>query len=930
MQKKSLPELALQERPLVPLAVECMGKAFSSEDARRAHYTELLRERLRDPEFRKIPGFPQASDEDILRLSDPPYYTACPNPFFPELATTYCRQYDPSENYQREPLAVDVSEGKTDALYKAHGYHTKVPHLAIVPSILHYTRPGDVVLDGFAGSGMTGIAAQWCGTPSAEYRQKLESEWKRDGRAMPQWGARRSVLNDLSPAAAFIAANYNLPFDIAEFARAAERIFAEVDAEIGWMYDTHHTDGRSARLDYIVWSEVFACPQCAGEIVFVHEALDEESKRVRDEFPCPSCGKIVNKDTLERSFTAFVDPALGTPMKRIRLVPVFKVYQVDGVRHEERVVSFDRELLDRIERLPYPPEVPTLAFPIKAMTHGSRLEPKGFRHVHHLFLPRQAHALAALWRAALRVADPRLRNALFFLIEQAIWGMSVLNRYQPIQQGRPGGSQVNRQLSGVYYVASQIAEVSPWYNLQPRVGRLTTQAFATPYAKSGAAWVSTGDCAHLGLPGLSIDYVFTDPPFGANIPYADLNIVVEAWHRVLTDAGHEAVVDERKAKGLHEYQDMMRRCFAEYHRVLKPGRWMTVVFSNSSNAVWRAIQEAIGAAGFVIADVRTLDKQQGSYRQVTSTAVKQDLVISAYKPTERLARTLELGSGSADAVWAFVREHLAKAAQPVLVGDEVQVLGERTAQMLHDRMVAVHVQRGLTVPLDTAEFLKGLAAGFAMRDGMYFLPEQVAAYDRARARAKGVGQLDLFVQDEATAIQWVRQRLGVKPQSFADLQPQFMKELRNWPRHERALELRDLLRDNFIEYDGDGEVPPQIHDYLSTQYHDLRSLSKTNPKLVAKASGRWYVPNPAKQADIDKIRARALLREFEAYLEGGATRLKSFRTEAVRAGFKAAYDRRDWQLIVRVARRLPEQVLQEDEKLLMYYDVAATRLGDDA
>ena len=68
-------------------------------------------------------------------------------------------------------------------------------------------------------------------------------------------------------------------------------------------------------------------------------------------------------------------------------------------------------------------------------------------------------------------------------------------------------------------------------------------------------------------------------------------------------------------------------------------------------------------------------------------------------------------------------------------------------------------------------------------------------------------------------------------------------------------------------YDGDGEVPPQIHDYLSQQYHDLRGLSKTDPKLVSRARGRWYVPNPAKQADIDKLRARA---EREAAADAGA------------------------------------------------------------
>ena len=115
-------------------------------------------------------------------MSDPPYYTACPNPFLADFVAHYGRPHDPDEEYQREPYAVDVSVGKTDLLYRAHPYHTKVPHLAIVPSILHYTKPGDVVLDGFCGSGMTGVAAQWCGTAPESYRKELEGRWKSEGR----------------------------------------------------------------------------------------------------------------------------------------------------------------------------------------------------------------------------------------------------------------------------------------------------------------------------------------------------------------------------------------------------------------------------------------------------------------------------------------------------------------------------------------------------------------------------------------------------------------------------------------------------------------------------------------------------------------------------------------------------------------------------
>ena len=303
----------------------------------------------------------------------------------------------------------------------------------------------------------------------------------------------------------------------------------------------------------------------------------------------------------------------------------------------------------------------------------------------------------------------------------------------------------------------------------------------------------------------------------------------------------------------------MRACFEEYARVLKPGRWMTVVFSNSANAVWRAIQEALGTAGFVVADVRTLDKQQGSYRQVTSTAVKQDLVISAYKPTEALAERFALGTSSPESAWAFVTEHLGHVPIFSSVEGVADVIAERTAQVLHDRMVAFHVQRQLSVPLSTAEFLVGLNQRYPERDGMYFLPTQVAEYDRKRNTAAELRQLSLFVIDEASAIQWVRRELQDKPRSFQDLQPTFMREIQNWAKHEQTVELKEILRQNCIHYDGNGPVPSQIHSYLSTNFKELRNLAKDDPALIAKAADRWYVPDPSKQIDLEKLREKALL-----------------------------------------------------------------------
>ena len=253
--------------------VECLGLTFENDKERREYFLEKLRKKLKDPEFRNIEGFPIGADEDILALSDPPFYTACPNPFIEEFIRHYGKPYDPDRQYSREPFSVDVSEGKTDPIYKAHTYHTKVPHLAIVPSILHYTEPGDVILDGFCGSGMTGVAAQWCASAPDSYKRQVEAHFEKQGRTKPAWGARRVVMNDLSPAATFIAANYNLPFDVGVFSSAAGQILDSVVHEVDWMFETLHSDGTTkGRVDFTVWSEVFSCPDCSREIVFYNEA----------------------------------------------------------------------------------------------------------------------------------------------------------------------------------------------------------------------------------------------------------------------------------------------------------------------------------------------------------------------------------------------------------------------------------------------------------------------------------------------------------------------------------------------------------------------------------------------------------------------------------------------------------------------------------
>jgi hypothetical protein len=878
--------------------VECLGVTFPSDDARRQYFLEKLRQKLNDPEFRGTEGFPIGDDEDILAVSDPPYYTACPNPFVDEFVSQHGRQYDPAEPYQRLPFAADVSEGKTDPIYTAHSYHTKVPHKAIMRYILNYTDPGDIVFDGFCGTGMTGVAAQLCESraevTSLGYRVGdgglIFDPSEATGKPVSKLGARRAILNDLSPAAAFIAANYNSPFDVPSFQKTATRFLQELSEEYGWMYQTLHTDGKTkGRINYTVWSDLFDCAQCSKEIVFVHAALDAKTGSIRDSFPCPHCGAISTKDGLSLLYETKHDAALGHTVSQPRRIPVIINYTANGTKHEKKPDHDDLALLKRIAALPIPAYVPTVELPDMQMRRVGRMQPAAITHIHHFFLPRALHILASLWQKASSYSDRRLRNALLFFVEQAIWGMSLLNRYSPSHF-----SQTNRALSGVFYIASQISEVSPWYNLEGKLKRLVS-AFSTMKTNSDAVVVTNQDLASISLLDNSIDYVFTDPPFGENIYYSDLNILVESWHRVRTAPTKEVIVDRLKGKTLLDYQRMMQSCFVKYYRVLKPGRWMTVEFHNSRNSVWNAIQEALQHAGFVIADVRTLDKKQGSFQQVVSgNTVKQDLIISAYKPNGGLEERFKTKAGTDEGAWEFVTTHLKQLPVFVAKNGRSEAIAERQGYLLYDRMVAFHVQRGYPVPLATAEFHAGMHQRFPERDGMYFLVNQVSEYDRKRLEVKGVEQYELFVSDEKSAIQWVRRQLSDEPMTYKQLQPIYMKEAqRVWEKHELPLELRTILEQNFVE-DNNGE---------------------------------WRAPDPQKESDLEQVRHRFLIKEFQQYL-GTKGKLKVVRMEALRAGFKECWQKKDYTSILQMAKRVPEAVIEEDQALLMYFDNASLLAGE--
>ncbi len=845
---------------------------------------------------RHIEGFPIAKDEDIIALSRPPYYTACPNPFIADFIAEHGTPYDEAtDDYHREPFAADVSEGKNDPIYNAHSYHTKVPYKAIMRYILHYTKPGDIVFDGFCGTGMTGVAAQMCGCPDSIFKAQIEHEMQDDH---VQWGIRNAIVNDISPAATFIASKYNQRWDIQSFETSVNHLLEECEKELGWMYQTlHRQNGRVitgidgnpiiGRIVNVIWTDLFVCPSCGGTINFWTDAIDHDAGCVLDTFTCPKCGSKLTKRDVEHAKESSADVYTGKVYTYNKTKPVVVNYVVAGKRYAKEPDEHDFETLKRIDELPADRWVPFYEWPDGEKTS----EPKnaGLFSVHTLYTRRNLVALALIRDYVEKSDDPYLG----FLLSSMLIRSTKMSRVHIKKYFFGGGGWNGGNLAGTLYIPSTPVETSVFDQVREKMASMPRAMKSGIIGINACVTTQSATCMRQ-IPENTVDYIFTDPPFGSNINYSELNYIWEAWLKVLTDNTAEAIMSSTQKKKLTEYQSLMEGAFREYYRILKPSHWMTVEFHNSKNAVWNAIQESLARAGFIVADVRVINKQQGSFNQVNAAgAVQQDLVISAYKPRESFVREFQQRAGEPEMAWEFVRQHLRNV--PVTADGnrdgKLDIIAERQDYLLFDRMVAWHIMNGIPVPMDAHTFYDGLRQRFLERDGMFFLPDQVNEYDDKRAHMELDNvQLELLPRDEKSSIAWLNLKLGERPMTYQEIQPLYIQELHQ-SRQEKMPELLDMLKENFVQDE----------------------------------KGAWYVPDLTNAADLAKVRRKALLKEFWDSCVPGKGKLKVFRMEAIRAGFDECWKQRDFATIVKVGERLPEAVLQEDPALLMYYDNACSR-----
>lgn len=458
----------------------------------------------------------------------------------------------------------EVRGGKGSVFFRAHSYHTKVPVEGLVRLIEHYTDPGAIVVDPFCGSGQVGVAAELTG--------------------------RHAIISDLSPAAVHIARGYTTRVDPTLYRVAAEKVLEDLEDLERQLYGA--PDG--GRVEYRVFSDVYQCPTCSTDILFWLEGVDHERGAVSKEVTCPVGHGPFQKAGLKWVSSVPVQANVSLPGQKKRMV-----HDLDGV---------DPTPVDRRDISYWYPTAPWERW--REMWRAQH-DAQRIVSAADFYTPRNLLALAALWERIGRIDDQGIRDALRFTFT------SVVNRASRRYQWHP--LRPTNVLSSTMYIAALNYEFNVFSLLRRKLSTIA-DLYRQTWNAPGSCEVRQGSATSLAwLPDESVDYAFTDPPFGSNIYYGDSSFLWESWLDDSTDIALEAVVNKRVdtshgGKDLAGYEMLMTQAVAELARVLRPNAWASLQFHNSDDAVWSAIGRSVEAAGFNVGAAVVMDKGQLSFK----------------------------------------------------------------------------------------------------------------------------------------------------------------------------------------------------------------------------------------------------------------------------------------------------------------------------
>jgi hypothetical protein len=432
---------------------------------------------------------------------------------------------------------------------------------------------------------------------------------------------RNATLLDISPYATHISQGLTTYIEPKRFLAAAKEVFRKSFKKTRSLLLTTSRQSKSQVVfSYLIWSERLLCNKCNHEFVLWNAAL-QPNGRIAPTFKCPSCKKSLDKKTLTRKGS----------------VPVEIVYREPNAGRQTRSLPTDEDMRLSLNprpvepaKKPWNPDNPMMN--IEAGQRWGEQWRKGYHynitHVQDFFSPRNWIVLSYLWQAIEENTDPQLRALLRLAFTGTLVNTSRMVRYTPSRGGRSN-------TPGTLYFPMVWLEQNPLMVFKRRVQRIKAHLKLLEKAQSNKATVLLGTASKLeNVDNESIDFVLTDPPFGENIQYAELNFIAEAWLQSFTDTSLEAVVNQYRGQNNGHYLGLMQKSFAEIFRVLKSGRYAAVFFNNTDTRLWMRLREIIKQTGFRVVRAVPACKGHQGWNQVRyrDTVTAWDPIIFLWKP----------------------------------------------------------------------------------------------------------------------------------------------------------------------------------------------------------------------------------------------------------------------------------------------------------
>ena len=522
------------------------------------------------------------------------------------------RPYDATtDDYDVPAFDKPIETTKATAIYNMHTYWSKKPHDAIRQYIRHYTKPGDLVLDPFCGSGGTALAALMEG--------------------------RKAIAIDRSPAATFITKNYCTLVDPDALQAAFKDLKGKVKSEIDWLYETWcDRCGGKATTYATVYSAIFQCKRCLSDVPLFH-ADEKKTDYNKVVYYCPYC-----RDRR-------IDEEISLRSKRLGSIPLVINYicQTPGCTEgsSERIIPFPREERDfpdllhlkEIEKRIIKGDIPTVPMMfVKSGRWGLLQRPYhgDIRTVADFYSPRNLRAVAHIFSVIRNDFIGELRDALLFAVEAISMNMSKLQGYSENPRFP------NNMMKGTLYTPPIWREYNVLSWLGGKIRNLVAgyKAIQNENISSNSIMISTQSvCDMAQIPNSSADYIFTDPPYSYKIQFGELNFIWEAWLGLSSDwKQEEIIVNDVRAQDELDWAAKMKLAMSECYRVLKPGRTISLCYHDSSEGSWTALQDVMAECGFITEGGDSavyIDTDRKSWKQLVADKVtKRDLVINFRKP----------------------------------------------------------------------------------------------------------------------------------------------------------------------------------------------------------------------------------------------------------------------------------------------------------